>query len=223
MKKKRVKDTVKCVAHTSIETKEKLRKLEREILADYADSVRHILYSHGDLSTRFTSVLSWMPNLNHIYFKSCNIQSLAGIGVCNRLEALQVPDNHITELPLELVNSAETLKDLDLSGNPIVALPDFICRLKRLKVLHLGNMCITGLPEDIGNLTFLKILDIRQNSITDLPASFSNLRVRFSVSCTHDYVITIFAVIEACTAPVKLLQNVFFFCSLVEAHAKIRL
>ncbi|KAJ3095351.1 hypothetical protein HDU97_007025 [Phlyctochytrium planicorne] len=77
---------------------------------------------------------------------------------------------------LKLVNLAE-LRELDLTGNQIEAIPEAITRLEHLEILRLGENSITVLPEFIGNLTNLTRLRLDDNKLTgQIPRSIGQLQ-----------------------------------------------
>ena len=52
----------------------------------------------------------------------------------------------LTEFPREIFGLADTLEELDLSGNALSALPEDLGRLHRLRVLFCSNNRFTELP-----------------------------------------------------------------------------
>ncbi len=85
----------------------------------------------------------------------------------NQIMALNLSDNHLTQLPAWL-QRLKFLKVLDLSNNRIVKFPPLA------QLSHLGALLLTGnrikrIPEDIASLEQLSFLDIRNNFLTEPP------------------------------------------------------
>lgn len=65
---------------------------------------------------------------------------------------------------------------LDLSGQQLKKVPDYIFRLTNLEELNISNNQITGaLQAEIGNLKSLKVLDANNNLMTSIPAEIGQL------------------------------------------------
>lgn len=88
---------------------------------------------------------------------------------------LQVSNNKLKEIPLEVYNLAEHLRNLDVSKNKITFISDDITKLKFLKQLNLSSNLIQSLPDSLANLKKLELINVSDNSITSLPETFKNL------------------------------------------------
>lgn len=77
----------------------------------------------------------------------------------------------LTQLPSALLDVADTLEVLDLSGNQLQALPDWLSRFTRLRVLFASNNPFTVLPEVLGSLPQLSMLGFKANQIAHVPAA----------------------------------------------------
>ncbi|XP_038209351.1 leucine-rich repeat-containing protein 57-like [Zerene cesonia] len=88
---------------------------------------------------------------------------------------LQISNHRLKEIPEEVLNLADHLRNLDLSKNKISSIADDISKLKLLKQLNLNTNSIHDLPNSISNLKKLEMLNISSNSISKLPDSFSQL------------------------------------------------
>lgn len=65
---------------------------------------------------------------------------------------------------------------LDLSGQQLKKVPDYVFELNNLEELDISNNQITGnLQAEIGNLKNLKILKANNNLMTDIPAEIGQL------------------------------------------------
>ncbi|XP_014357859.2 leucine-rich repeat-containing protein 57 [Papilio machaon] len=88
---------------------------------------------------------------------------------------LQLSERKLKELPLEVFNLSDNLRNLDLSKNKIRCIPDEINRLKHLKQLNLSANCITNLPDSLFSVKKLEMLNISSNAIASLPQHIANL------------------------------------------------
>ncbi|CAG9783116.1 unnamed protein product [Diatraea saccharalis] len=85
---------------------------------------------------------------------------------------LQITDHKLKEIPHEVLNLCEILRNLDLSKNRLSYLPDELSKFKQLKQLKLESNKLDSLPECIVNLKKLELLNVAYNSIVTLPKSF---------------------------------------------------
>ncbi|NES87329.1 MAG: GTPase, partial [Moorea sp. SIO2B7] len=92
----------------------------------------------------------------------------------SNLTTLDLSGNELTELP-EFIGNLSNLTTLDLSGNELTELPEFIGNLSNLTRLDLSRLQLTKLPEFIGNLSNLTTLDLSGNELTELPEFIGNL------------------------------------------------
>jgi hypothetical protein len=76
----------------------------------------------------------------------------------------------LTEFPREIFDLAETLEELDLSGNDLSALPEDLARLHRLRVLFCSNNRFTELPAALGRCGSLDMVGFKANRIRTVPA-----------------------------------------------------
>ncbi|WP_457419623.1 leucine-rich repeat-containing protein kinase family protein [Roseateles sp. P5_E7] len=77
----------------------------------------------------------------------------------------------LRELPQEIYALADTLEELDLSGNELDDLPRDLARLHRLRVIFCSNNRFTRLPEVLGRCAALEMVGFKANQITDVPAA----------------------------------------------------
>jgi len=89
--------------------------------------------------------------------------SLAGVRELTLREGL-------TDFPREILDLADTLEVLDLSGNALSDLPHDIGRLKHLKVLFCSNNRFDTLPESLGDCTALSQVGFRGCGLREVPA-----------------------------------------------------
>jgi hypothetical protein len=76
----------------------------------------------------------------------------------------------LSELPVEVLQLADTLEVLDLSGNALSTLPEGLARLTRLHTLFASGNRYTVLPAVLGRLPALDTLGFKANHIAEVPA-----------------------------------------------------
>jgi internalin A len=80
----------------------------------------------------------------------------------------------LAEIPISL-RRLTSVTNLDLSGNRLPTLPDFLFQLIGLDHLYLWGTQLTFLPEGIGKLTRLRYITVVKNGLKTLPESLSQL------------------------------------------------
>ena len=107
-----------------------------------------------DALVSFTG-LKWLRLNNH---RLESLPDLSGLGALRRL---YLRDNALASVPgfLRPENLPE-LDTLDLSGNPIAAVPDWLAQRKGLRHLSLSDTAVTALPKDLSAWQSLKSLQL---------------------------------------------------------------
>jgi Protein kinase domain/Leucine Rich repeats (2 copies) len=77
----------------------------------------------------------------------------------------------LRELPDEIYTLADTLEELDLSGNELDDLPADLAKLHRLRVIFCSNNRFTRLPEVLGRCPALEMIGFKANQIDEVPAA----------------------------------------------------
>ncbi|XP_041974169.1 leucine-rich repeat-containing protein 57-like [Aricia agestis] len=88
---------------------------------------------------------------------------------------LQLSNSKLKEIPPEVFNLSDHLRNLDLSKNKIPGIPDDISKFKFIKQLNLSSNSIQNVPTALANLKKLELLNLSCNNIASLPDSFENL------------------------------------------------
>ncbi|CAH0405874.1 unnamed protein product [Chilo suppressalis] len=88
---------------------------------------------------------------------------------------LQLAEHKLREIPPEVHNLSEILRNLDLSKNRLPHLPDDISKFKQLKQLKLESNRLETVPESLSNLKKLELLNVADNSIGSLPKSLMSM------------------------------------------------
>ena len=87
----------------------------------------------------------------------------------------------LTQFPEEILDLAETLEILDLSGNALSTLPDDFTRLHRLRVLFMSNNQFERMPEVLGRCPNLSMVGFRANGMRELPAESLPPKLRWLI------------------------------------------
>jgi hypothetical protein len=74
-------------------------------------------------------------------------------------------------LPPEVLDLADTLEVLNLSGNQLSSLPPELPRLKKLKVIFCSDNPFTQLPEVLGDCETLQVVGFKACRIADVPGA----------------------------------------------------
>lgn len=87
----------------------------------------------------------------------------------------------LTEFPRALLDLADTLEVLDLSGNQLTALPPDLPRLARLRILFASGNPFTTLPPVLGQMPQLEMVGFKACRITQVPADSLPPRLRWLI------------------------------------------
>ncbi|AXY01405.1 protein kinase [Vibrio alfacsensis] len=71
----------------------------------------------------------------------------------------------LTDFPMEIIELADTLEVLDLSGNSLSELPEALEKLTKLKIIFASNNRFTHLPDVLGKLPNLEMVGFKTNKI----------------------------------------------------------
>ena len=113
--------------------------------------------------------LAQLPMLRRLTFSLCGLTSIppALLATYRQMDAVRFDWNRITEVPNAI--SKLNLQDLGLNGNLLVALPETLYDIRRLRNLHLAFNNITVLSPALGKVTTLKRLMVQYNRLSQLP------------------------------------------------------
>jgi hypothetical protein len=75
----------------------------------------------------------------------------------------------LTEFPLEILDLADSLEILNLTGNELKQLPKEFGQLKKLRILFLNNNQFEEVPEVLSQCPQLSMVGFKSNQITTLP------------------------------------------------------
>ena len=90
--------------------------------------------------------------------------------------ALDLSGQGLEKLP-DYVLDRSSLEELNISNNKLIgALPAEIRGLKNLRILNASNNLMTGVPAEVGQLQNLEVLDLSNNQLTGLPHELGNLK-----------------------------------------------
>lgn len=103
----------------------------------------------------------------------------------NNLRILVLRRNKFSSVPRVVLELGQ-LVELDMSHNCLRSLSEDVGRLRGLKKLCLSHNKILNLPAQIGALHFLEELDISFNDLHDFPRSFSSLAKLRTLDADHN-------------------------------------
>lgn len=111
----------------------------------------------------------------------CNLPSLSELNLSHNMFGKGSPKQWMW------INGmvARNLKQLNLSHNNLIFLPDSIIKLNNLITFNLDHNQLTLLPSGIGNLASLKIFTVSYNSLQYLPGSVKKLKLE-NVDLSHN-------------------------------------
>ncbi|WP_088892983.1 leucine-rich repeat-containing protein kinase family protein [Leptolyngbya ohadii] len=110
----------------------------------------------------------------------------------------------LTEFPLEILDLADSLEILNLTGNCLKQLPDEFGRLKKLRILFLSNNQFETVPEVLSQCPQLSMVGFKSNQIKTLPENALPPLVRWLI-LTHNRLQTLPASIGNLTRLQKLM------------------
>lgn len=87
----------------------------------------------------------------------------------------------LTTFPHEILQLADTLEVLDLSGNRLSSLPDALPRLQRLRILFCSDNDFTELPAVLGRCPQLEMVGFKANRIATVPGRALPARLRWLI------------------------------------------
>jgi tRNA A-37 threonylcarbamoyl transferase component Bud32 len=85
-------------------------------------------------------------------------------GQLNGITRLQLSEG-LTEFPLEILELADSLEILDLSGNQLSDLPEELSQLTNLRIIFASNNLFMHLPDVLGSLPKLEMVGFKTNQI----------------------------------------------------------
>ncbi|KAI8495935.1 Leucine-rich repeat-containing protein 28 [Branchiostoma belcheri] len=114
-------------------------------------------------------------NLNYSHLSTLPAELMQGEAF-TFLERLFVKRNVLVSLPFNIAETLPNLVELYLHSNNLVALPDEIGNLQRLKSLDVSCNNLQVLTPAVGRLQVLQMLHLADNSLLELPAELGQLK-----------------------------------------------
>jgi len=108
------------------------------------------------------------------------------ISNAERTGVFQLTKYNLSEFPVEILRLKSNLRTLDLSYNKLKRIPGSISEFSQLKQLTLTNNKIIELPEEMGRLKKLETIDCSVNILRSIPSSMSQLVNLRSVTLSHN-------------------------------------
>ncbi|WP_027214836.1 leucine-rich repeat-containing protein kinase family protein [Burkholderia sp. WSM2232] len=87
----------------------------------------------------------------------------------------------LSEFPREILDLADTLEVLDLSGNALMTLPDDFARLRKLRIFFASNNPFTDLPQVLGQCPQLSMIGFKANRIRTVKGNALPPRLRWLI------------------------------------------
>lgn len=103
-----------------------------------------------------------------------------------RTGVFTLKNSNIKEMPRSLTKLANSLRSIDLSGNKIREMPEFIGEFVSLKHLIFENNLLMSLPSEIGRLIKLETLTLSNNRLTSLPEDINRLSALRNVNLSSN-------------------------------------
>lgn len=101
-------------------------------------------------------------------------------GALNGITSLKLCEG-LTDFPEEILDLADTLEVLDLSGNRLSELPADFGRLHKLRILFCSNNLFTVLPAVLGRCPLLEMVGFKANQIATIPPASLNTHLRWLI------------------------------------------
>jgi internalin A len=116
-----------------------------------------------------------LNNLTSLNIGLNRLQELpASISSLSKIVALSVTFNHCSEL--QSIGNLTSINELDISGNQIKILPEWLSKLENITSLDLSYNQLETLPSWIGKLSKLKELKLTSNNLKSLPLELVQLK-----------------------------------------------
>jgi hypothetical protein len=112
----------------------------------------------------------------------------------------------LTEFPAEILDLADSLEVLNLSGNLLSDLPSDITRLGKLRIIFCSGNRFTHVPEVLGQCAHLEMIGFKANQITHLSAKALPHKLRWLI-LTDNRLRQLPAEMGACTKLQKLMLS----------------
>ncbi|HEX5739262.1 MAG TPA: leucine-rich repeat-containing protein kinase family protein [Hydrogenophaga sp.] len=87
----------------------------------------------------------------------------------------------LTVLPPEVLDLADTLEVLNLTGNRLSALPPDLGRLRKLRIIFCSSNAFTELPEVLGDCADLEMVGFKANRIANVPSAALPPKLRWLI------------------------------------------
>lgn len=91
-------------------------------------------------------------------------------------DTLDLSMSDLTSVPVKEISEITKARNLNLSFNNLIHLPEDFIKLQNIRVLDLSKNHLKALPKNFGQLVNLKHLDLFRNDLECLPLSFYQLK-----------------------------------------------
>ncbi|KDO28573.1 hypothetical protein SPRG_06430 [Saprolegnia parasitica CBS 223.65] len=111
-------------------------------------------------------------NLRHNHLSSLPIDLVESVPL---LEVLNVAENALTNLPPD-IGGLPRLRQLFAQANRLRSLPLSLMNCSKLQEMYVQHNAIRDLPDEFAHLTSLSVLSLAQNDLVHLPKSLNSLQ-----------------------------------------------
>ncbi|NWB50249.1 dermonecrotic toxin domain-containing protein [Pseudomonas gingeri] len=138
--------------------------------------VRHLNLAANTPALELAQFLEHFPNLRQLSIRGFQLDTLPESISQGQLTELSLIDcsMHLTPQTAPALSAMQSLKILDLSGNPLGLVPD-LSQLHGLAVLDLSRTGINALPRGLFELPRLEAALLVDNAISDLPPTLNEM------------------------------------------------
>jgi len=155
----------------------RLRTLPRSIGA--LTSLRG-LWAHGNCLKSLPDELCACVSLRNLAVAGNRLRELpSGMSALTSLEELSAPGNQLRRLPD--FGAMPLLREIDVHGNHIEALPDDVRGLRALETFSLQGNSLRAIPKSLTTLRRLRALNLAENNIRELPSEISDMTMLTSL------------------------------------------
>lgn len=170
-----------------------------------------VLVLDNNQITELPPELASLPNLRRIYWKNNGLgerhpkiprlstvtkldlsnnklEKLPAVHRLDGLEELVLENNYFSQLPTWRGRRLKELKELDMSGNPVVFDRRWYWLLKNYKILKLNKCNLTAIHPSFYRMSGLEELQLQVNNLSEIPDGISRLSKMTKISFYKNHI-----------------------------------